>query len=340
MQDASLSVWRRQAGQLSYNLFTTHKLVPPPSRVSNNAVVSVLCLAASVWLRCNTDPSRSTVVNPLGHTTTAFEALPAGIAKAGTERSRRLPDGEQGVLDSPEIAAGHSPSQAQPQQKDASTAEATTALARLNMSPQAVSQSAASGAPQLAGLGKDGDLQRQDQESLLVMTVSDDGHVWQWNVPLHGYQPSPKPLAGAQPTASGQAPAALPKPALLGLLHTLPHSVTTFSVCPVPVGAAWAGNSNQPSSQSGEGGDAVAVLAAVTSAGNVELITLQRGSLTPLSSAISVSLGWQAHPSAVQYLVPWVCNGNDCPLSFVHLLLSTCHMLLKLTSHCHQFDKS
>ena len=35
----------------------------------------------------------------------------------------------------------------------------------------------------------------------------------------------------------------------------------------------------------------VQVLAAVTSAGNVELITLQRGALMPLNSSISVSLG-------------------------------------------------
>ena len=49
------------------------------------------------------------------------------------------------------------------------------------------------------------------------------------------------------------------RPALQGLLHTLPHSVTTFSVCPIPVGAAWQATGQQPSSTSGAGGDAVAV---------------------------------------------------------------------------------
>ncbi len=71
------------------------------------------------------------------------------------------------------------------------------------------------------------------------------------------------------------------------------------------MGAGWAGDLNQPSSQSGEGGDAVAVLAAVTSAGNVELITLQRGALTPLSSAISVSLGM---PVSAHLQLMAICN--------------------------------
>ena len=162
------------------------------------------------------------------------------------------------------------------------------------------------------------------------MTVSDDGHVWQWDVPLHGFLQPPKsippgaasaspaksPTPGPSPAASqGQFPTAPAKPALLGLLHTLPHSVTTFSVCPVPVGAGWAGDLNQPSSQSGEGGDAVAVLAAVTSAGNVELITLQRGALTPLSSAISVSLG--AILLACKKSAPlhcWIALSQCCPI--------------------------
>jgi hypothetical protein len=75
-----------------------------------------------------------------------------------------------------------------------------------------------------------------------------------------------------------------------GLLHTLPHRVTTFAVCPVPVGVGTVSSTNQPSSKSGGGADCVAVIAAVTAAGNVELVTLQRGPLTPLSATISVSL--------------------------------------------------
>ena len=46
-----------------------------------------------------------------------------------------------------------------------------------------------------------------------------------------------------------------------------------------------------PSASSGRGGDAVALLAAVTAAGNVEFVTLQRGAVCPLMGTVSVSLG-------------------------------------------------
>ena len=186
---------------------------------------------------------------------------------------------------------------AQPSHGDSSAAEAAAGLSvKTEVTDAGTGQHSPVSVLQPTSSRQQG--QGTDQESLLVMTVSDDGHVWQWDVPLHGFLPPPKALtqgpsqaAPGKTAPAGPLPAALPKPALLGLLHTLPHSVTTFSVCPVPVGAGWARDLNQPSGQSGEGGDAVAVLAAVTSAGNVELITLQRGALTPLSSTISVSLG-------------------------------------------------
>ena len=40
----------------------------------------------------------------------------------------------------------------------------------------------------------------------------------------------------------------------------------------------------------GGGGDSVSVVAAVTAAGGVELATLRRGTLTPLSATITASL--------------------------------------------------
>ena len=297
-------MWRRQPGQLNYTIITIHKLVPPPSRISNNATVNILCLAASLWLRCNTDPSRNTLVPPLHHTTTSFAPLPLatsdkqsrrapGAASNSPGQNRSASDAE--ADDSKPVSS--SDSKAQLSGNESSAAEST---ARLSVKTEvtdakAGSRSPVSVLPPTAGPNQD---QKEDHESLLVMTVSDDGHVWQWNVPLHGFlhppktpTPAPPQTTPAKAATPGQLPAALAKPALLGLLHTLPHSVTTFSVCPVPVGAGWAGDLNQPSGQSGEGGDAVAVLAAVTSAGNAELITLHRRSLTPLSSTISVSLG-------------------------------------------------
>ena len=315
-QEGSLSVWKRQPGQLNYSIISINKLVPPPSRISNNATVNVLCLAASLWLRCNTDPSRSTLVSPLHHSTTSFAPLPS--ARPGNQQSSgngaathspaRGPDsdthsGAAGTEADPSRETGGA-SASQPLDI-AAAQEASDAVADLSIKTESASSASAAQSSSSLTTADATFTQKQDRESLLVMTVSDDGHVWQWDVPLHGFLPPPKIAPGTSPAAPAKNPAlglstaASPKPALLGLLHTLPHSVTTFSVCPVPVGAGWAGDLNQPSSQSGEGGDAVAVLAAVTSAGNVELITVQRGSLTPLSSAISVSLGMLFSPWAL-----------------------------------------
>ena len=46
-----MSVWRRTPNQLTYSLLGMHKLVPPPSRINNNATISLLCTAASAWVR-------------------------------------------------------------------------------------------------------------------------------------------------------------------------------------------------------------------------------------------------------------------------------------------------
>lgn len=86
-------------------------------------------------------------------------------------------------------------------------------------------------------------------ESLLVMAVSEEGYVWQWDLPVQelfeddkaapAFPSAPTMLPTAfsiavpSKTANAAAPAATgsTKPRLLGLLQTLPHSVTTFSVC-------------------------------------------------------------------------------------------------------------
>ncbi|MCJ1241767.1 hypothetical protein MMC14_009773, partial [Varicellaria rhodocarpa] len=280
-------MWKRQPGQLNYTIISIHKLVPPPSRISNNATVTVLCLAASLWLRCNTDPSRSTLVTSPHHTTTSF--APLSPAKAGKQPGA-VPNSSLQSQDAvhsqkAESESGHPGKHASSSNESMATDAAAGALGTLSVKTDLAAASVQPHSPVsvLQSMSSQ-QTHREDQESLLVMTVSDDGHVWQWDVPLHGFLSPPKsPGPGLPQTApvkgtmTGQIPTAPAKPALLGLLHTLPHSVTTFSVCPVPVGAGWARDSNQPSGQSGEGGDAVTVLAAVTSAGNVELITLQRG---------------------------------------------------------------
>jgi hypothetical protein len=68
--------------------------------------------------------------------------------------------------------------------------------------------------------------------------------------------------------------------------------VTTFAVCPAPLAVEPDSMRQLPgSSHSGRGGDAVSIVAAVTSAGAVELITLRRGALSPLSATVTASIG-------------------------------------------------
>ena len=154
--------------------------------------------------------------------------------------------------------------------------------------------------------------------SLMVISVSDDGQLWLWDAPLESLQQqSPAGATSAAPPASpahvvreeeeddswtpvAAAPlserpaAAFPssstKPVILGMLHTLPHSVTTFSMCPAPIFVpspdhGLTGQAGKPKQQ------AVTVLAAVTSGGNIELVTFQRGNLMPLLPTVTVSLG-------------------------------------------------
>lgn len=74
------------------------------------------------------------------------------------------------------------------------------------------------------------------------------------------------------------------RPELLGMLQNLAHSVSTLSACPCPIAVAPALGSQK------EREEAVAVLAAVTAGGSIELVTLQQGMLQPLQPHVSVSL--------------------------------------------------
>ena len=93
------------------------------------------------------------------------------------------------------------------------------------------------------------------------------------------------PTTYQPPLSLATSTQAAAEPELLGLLHTLPYTVTTFSACPAPVSFA---------SAVGVHGDpnlAVGILAAVTAGGNVELVTLQQGLLHPCAPIVSLSLG-------------------------------------------------
>lgn len=44
-----MSLWRRRAGGLTYTAVAWHKLLPPPSRINNNAAVATISAVAAVW---------------------------------------------------------------------------------------------------------------------------------------------------------------------------------------------------------------------------------------------------------------------------------------------------
>jgi hypothetical protein len=88
-----------------------------------------------------------------------------------------------------------------------------------------------------------------------------------------------------------------------GMLGNLPAAVTTFAACPVPVGVA-----GDRGSGSGSGGDAAAVLAVVTAAGTLEVATLRRGALSPLSATVTLSLG-ERHSGVETHLSCMLAGG-------------------------------
>ena len=81
LQDSTVSTWVRQAPGLTYTMLSSHRLVPPPSRVNNNAVVTLLSLTAAPWNHITTDPTHSPILHPLSKTD-AVAAPPAMLDPA------------------------------------------------------------------------------------------------------------------------------------------------------------------------------------------------------------------------------------------------------------------
>lgn len=86
-QDGSVSVWRRQAGALSYAMLGLHRLVPPPSRASNNASLTLLACAAGAWVKGGAVCPGSTVVGPAVVAVGAEAAAAAASAAAAKENA-------------------------------------------------------------------------------------------------------------------------------------------------------------------------------------------------------------------------------------------------------------
>ena len=66
VQDGSLSTWLRNPGLLTYTLLGLHPLVPPPSRINNNVVLSILACAACPWAPEPPSSSADVVLGPPG----------------------------------------------------------------------------------------------------------------------------------------------------------------------------------------------------------------------------------------------------------------------------------
>lgn len=326
-----MSVWQRAPAQLSYTMLGIHKLLPPPSRISNNVALALLCISACPWQQGVEDlPGRPIVLPLVGPKvfTPQISRNVSQIPLAGNESAGRAENGSA-VTDNGHgegwQAEFHSnrPSLEKPQ--------SSVDKARQHDLGSQLATSAANAAAQ----GK-------DPHTLLLITVTDQGNIWQWHMPLaelsqktlahapssipqkgdapqllaaphppkgptEGLPSPPIPPRSPPPGSPGPQERPCTKPSLLGILHTLPHPVTTFSICPTPVAVGVAGvPSGVPSMMSGPGGDAVSVMAAVTTAGNVELVTVCRGSLMPLLGTVSVSLGGPARSSLLVLSRLWL----------------------------------
>ncbi len=61
-----MSIWRRRAGALSYDMLGLHRLVPPPARGAGAAAPVLLACAAGAWVRGGSVAQQATVVAPAG----------------------------------------------------------------------------------------------------------------------------------------------------------------------------------------------------------------------------------------------------------------------------------
>lgn len=175
-----MSAWRRTPGQLTYTLICCNRLLPQPSRVNNNYQVAVLCMAAGVWVRCNTDPTKPT------------ELL--SLSRASSDAFSVKPDTNPFVLS---LAGGSpSPKASAPIEfgmaafsLDGVEAEQISAVKPAGAAPKSTGAvdgvyaiSAGSGAAVESGVPAGSAAVPAavavPLESLLVMVVTDEGHIW------------------------------------------------------------------------------------------------------------------------------------------------------------------
>eukprot|EP00775_Hariotina_reticulata_P009224 gene9224-9389_t len=181
------------------------------------------------------------------------------------------------------------------------TAQISSSLAALAGSAREAGPTRTGSAPVVAAATRGGQSPTLSGDCLLVMAVSADGRVWQWEAALPRYPPrSSLGLTGPKPSrspGSGQASisAAAPAPVLPQLVDcadpaAADSEATASDALPLP--AAEAG-SCPPA-------EYVAVGAAGTASGHVEVFVLRQGLVTPV--AVEVVTCQAVHREAVRGL--------------------------------------
>ena len=83
-------MWHRRAGGLTYTAAAWHKLLPPPSRISNNALVTAVSVIAAVWRPGGDDVSNGT--DTIGQTGSS-----GGSGGGGLKLTRRTVSGVNAI---------------------------------------------------------------------------------------------------------------------------------------------------------------------------------------------------------------------------------------------------
>ncbi|KAG2490001.1 hypothetical protein HYH03_011468 [Edaphochlamys debaryana] len=285
--DGGLSVFQRVPGELRYALSCAARLTPPPLR---GAVppVALLAVRAGRWRGGGEaeGPAAAEAEAAAGE-----QARPWDQAEATTQALRDVFSNDPATAPRPPERRPPEPRGTSPATATASAASAPTpapaAASADHGTPGAggAAAAAADGAGAgdrggaVVGLGGSG-------VQLVIVALTGDGRVWRWDAAF----PALRPLQPLGAVPKPPLPAAPPR--LGGLLHTLPSAVTTFALYPRPVA-------------DGVGGSGAVLLgAAATLGGHIELFTLHRGLVSPLS--LHVTSSFHAHRDVPVRGIRWL----------------------------------
>jgi hypothetical protein len=140
--------------------------------------------------------------------------------------------------------------------------------------------------------------------SVLVLALAADGALWQWQLPLlSGTIPAPsssttRASIGEESTSQAEKSQ---EARLLGCHHSLTHTVTAFSAFPGILALPNNNNSNDTSTPTATGTytRTAGVCVVGTASGTLELVTIQRGRLIPLTLSVASSLAVHPHSTPV-----------------------------------------